>query len=1202
MPKDHHGLQPGDLPGGGETKQKAPASPELAFWIARLGFVLALALHIAGHYFSESLALLLLDDPPWAVVLHAMLSPEAQTVAWYLALAGLVIIGIEALSAVLTILFHRRLARTGVLSTVRVRVLQPFSRQKAPSINPVEVWRSLAGALAITIDAARSPVALTLSRLPNSPTNFGFSVLAQPKREPSRFRFANRRNAAEEPAEPRLKERRGGFRPPRHPAIPAIEHEANNLVVTAIGNALARFDDTLTVDAQPDPLQTSLRDGCVVVCRDLGVRRAYLAIKAADDFDSPLLSTVGRALQPGAGVLFQEVQVIVAPQQLSHLNRWFAQSRHAVDQRKSVGDERVQRTAALLEDKLTDEHFETTVRLVAVAESQATVQKAHDALDLMQAAFAELALKYRRPEAGATRQQLRVIQTQQIPVRQAATAAKPRPTPLLLRLIGWLALASVLVVAFQLVQQLLGDGMPPLPELAAAFGWPAAVAAALAGCWLIAEGYWTLQLGRLRAVLMRLGRPMASIDPLIVPRPLWKQPMILSAAEGANFWTIPTEATGRDIEWLPNRVITPPPDVFVPAEAADWLVLGHWRTTSGTIEPVGVQLKALHQVMHVTAGVGSGKSQFLAAAAHQLIPNGFCILDGKGDDEGGGLAANVLHSIPVEDEHRAVFLDLLDTAHPAAINPLYDLMLRMEQTDDHSVKDVLYVQALGIMTGILERLDPSRWKDSPGMNQYAQMGAHLVLRTGSSQPGEVPTMARLKRALEYDSFRARLLAGYPHKHDDVYDFWVNRHPDASESQKSSLAALLRRLDLLLTNPITRSLMTVEQPTIDVLDIMETGKILLIPMPHNKLSGLADLIGTMIVQAIFSAAYLRKGDAQTRKTFPVMVDEVQIFINGGESRDFSSAIAQVRGYGIALILAHQALNQLGTMKEEVLVNAANRLILRTSEPDASVYARNYANDGIGAEDIRGQAAREHQYAVAMTRSGKPRLFSIIPLRWPERPPQCLDTRGLPISRQDWRRAIPPVATDMPAEEANQRRAVDKLIASVMHATRPHADYTRIVQQLSLLPADEWALFLARWTQIRAHQYQLLLDAPQLLPDRYERIVALNRLSTRTAALIEDVQVLRQAWEDGASVTDAPAVPDHTKRATEHAQEYTSRTEALRTIEGSSDEPIAPPSVADASDDAQRLLAARRRPTKADYQPGYDALLKQPAGMNEDTNPS
>ena len=136
-----------------------------------------------------------------------------------------------------------------------------------------------------------------------------------------------------------------------------------------------------------------------------------------------------------------------------------------------------------------------------------------------------------------------------------------------------------------------------------------------------------------------------------------------------------------------------------------------------------------------------------------------------------------------------------------------------------------------------------------------------------------------------------------------------------------------------------------------------------------------------LQAVVRAAMGRGGNDQSRATYALIIDEFQVFIGAGDGKDVRKALTQLRSLGIAGIYAHQSLTQLGELQEEMLTNAASRIILKTQEPDASTYARHYAASGLSAADIAGQDPNEHQYAVLQCDGRPTRLFSMQTLPWP-----------------------------------------------------------------------------------------------------------------------------------------------------------------------------------------------------------------------------
>jgi hypothetical protein len=195
---------------------------------------------------------------------------------------------------------------------------------------------------------------------------------------------------------------------------------------------------------------------------------------------------------------------------------------------------------------------------------------------------------------------------------------------------------------------------------------------------------------------------------------------------------------------------------------------------------------------------------------------------------------------------------------------------------------------------------------------------------------------------------------------------------------------------------------------------------------------------------------------------LIIDELQVFIGkDGDSTDIQNAITQLRGLGIAGIYAHQTLDQLGELENEMLTNSGSRLMLRTQEPDASTYARLYAASGITANDIAGQDANEHQYAVLQCDGERTGLFSMIVLPWPTPLPIPVEPHHGP----NWQTLVPPDSPD-PEADTELLRLIYEPLARPVTVVQSLADYTD----------EDWQYVLDRWEVLRIYHRQHILDNP------------------------------------------------------------------------------------------------------------------------------
>jgi hypothetical protein len=533
---------------------------------------------------------------------------------------------------------------------------------------------------------------------------------------------------------------------------------------------------------------------------------------------------------------------------------------------------------------------------------------------------------------------------------------------------------------------------------------------------------------------------------LLLPIRTWRMPDILTSIELAGFWHLPSAGLGSLVRWLPCKILSAPPHAYIMPDRADRIMVGRAKRADGMIGPVGPTLRDLRPPMHITAGMGAGKSRALANICGQCVPHGYILLDGKGDDQGGSLAATVRTCIPLADEQRLIIFDILDTDWPIGLNPLAGIDLNWPGAKD---------QALGQIMAIFARLDPATWGKAPAMKEFVQMATLLILE------GEHhPTLAHVKQCLLDARYREKLI---PHcTNPDVLTFWTLTFPSQGEQQRTSLHALLRRFSQLLTTETTRYMVSQPASRLNLLEAIEGQQIVLAPLPHVTLGDLASAIGMLLLQQFVRSAFSRPGTDQTRHTYPLIIDELQVFIGkDGDSTDIQNAITQLRGLGIAGIYAHQTLDQLGELENEMLTNSGSRLMLRTQEPDASTYARLYAASGITANDIAGQDANEHQYAVLQCDGERTGLFSMIVLPWPTPLPIPVE----PYHGPNWQTLVPSDSPDPDADTELLRLIYEPLV-------RP----ANVVQSLADYGDDDWQYVLGRWEALRIYHRQYILDHP------------------------------------------------------------------------------------------------------------------------------
>jgi hypothetical protein len=294
--------------------------------------------------------------------------------------------------------------------------------------------------------------------------------------------------------------------------------------------------------------------------------------------------------------------------------------------------------------------------------------------------------------------------------------------------------------------------------------------------------------------------------------------------------------------------------------------------------------------------------------------------------------------------------------------------------------------------------------------------------------------------------------------------------------------------------------TQEQPTLDLRAAIERQLIVLVPLPHVTYGPLAATAAMLVFQAFVRAAFERPGDSTSRRDYPLIVDEFQVLVEHGATQDVAAALSQLRALGIPAIYAHQALAQLGDLRDLMLINAENRVILRTQEPDASVYASLYAASGLSAIDISSQEPNEHQYARFVVGGAPAGPFSIEPLPWPS----FVEAPVGPYAGPNWQTIVPGDHAPSCDEASLQLRDYDRELCRLIYRTP--FDEARVAR-LAQAANDEWRLVNQRWQAIAQVQRQHIIEHPGCISDRVERVLWLSRLGFARPRLLAETEYRR-----------------------------------------------------------------------------------------------
>ncbi len=394
--------------------------------------------------------------------------------------------------------------------------------------------------------------------------------------------------------------------------------------------------------------------------------------------------------------------------------------------------------------------------------------------------------------------------------------------------------------------------------------------------------------------------------PLVVP------PCVLNAAELAMLLGVPVgEITLPGLRFGGSRQLAPSVDIprvgRVVAQS----------TFPGAERPLALSVPDSLRHLHVIGPTGVGKSTLLLGliAQDMAAGHGVVLIDPKGD-----LAADVLDRVPAGRVRDVVVLDPADEAYPAGFNLL---------AGPTETSELLVDQLVGTLHNL--------WKSSWGPRTDDILRAALLTLVG--QPGM--TLCEVPLLLTDAGFRRRLVG----RVDDpvaLGPFWA-WYEALSEAERMQVTGpVLNKLRSFLLRRSLRNVLGQADARLDLGQVLARGQILLVPLSKGLLGEeAAALFGSLLIARLWQTVMARAAVAPAeRRVVFLYIDEFQDYLQ--LPTNVADLLAQARGLGLGLTLAHQHLGQLPPgLKEAVLANARSRVIFQTAAADAGRLGREIA---------------------------------------------------------------------------------------------------------------------------------------------------------------------------------------------------------------------------------------------------------------------
>ncbi len=322
--------------------------------------------------------------------------------------------------------------------------------------------------------------------------------------------------------------------------------------------------------------------------------------------------------------------------------------------------------------------------------------------------------------------------------------------------------------------------------------------------------------------------------------------------------------------------------------------------------------------MYLIGKSGTGKSTLLESMASQDIANGHGvgILDPHGET-----IERVLERIPDERMEDVVVVDPSDMSNPVGVNLL--------ELDDPAQKNLM---ASALVAAIKHHFDYS-W--GPRLEYLLNYSILTLLEAPNT------TMLGITRLLEDPNYLKYVL----HYVEDpvVKKFWNTEYKNMKSNNRlvtEAIAPIQNKVNRFLASSTIRNILGQQKSTIDIWDIMNSGKILLMNLSKGKVGeDNANLLGALLVSRIqFMALQRAKIPSEERRPFYLYVDEFQNFATGS----FESILSESRKYKLGLYLTHQYTAQLPEeLLQAVLGNVGTIASFALGAPDAFSMANEFA---------------------------------------------------------------------------------------------------------------------------------------------------------------------------------------------------------------------------------------------------------------------
>ncbi|KKP55575.1 MAG: hypothetical protein UR45_C0001G0057 [candidate division WS6 bacterium GW2011_WS6_33_547] len=400
---------------------------------------------------------------------------------------------------------------------------------------------------------------------------------------------------------------------------------------------------------------------------------------------------------------------------------------------------------------------------------------------------------------------------------------------------------------------------------------------------------------------------------------------ILNIEELASLYHMPNISVETpNIAWSRSKKIEPP--MNLPKVGENGVTVFAETDYRGSRFEFGIKREDRRKHFYILGKTGVGKSTVFKNMfiSDILRGDGACLIDPHGE-----LVDELLDFIPPERIDDVIYFNPTDTNFPIGFNLL--------ELKDKSQRDL-------IADGVVEV-----FKKQFGTSWGPRLQYILTNTVATALEAQGTTLLSILRLLTDRNYRKFILKQV---NDPILvKFWEEEFAQMSQNQKllsESISPIQNKVGRFVSSAVTRNIIGQVKSTIDLREIMDNKKILLVNLAQGKLGEeTASLLGGMIITRLQSTA-LERVDmaADDRNDFYLFVDEFQNFATDS----FAKILSEARKFKLDLCMTNQYIDQLPlTVRQAIFGNVGTLGSFVVSQADASILEKEFAPN-IASEDL------------------------------------------------------------------------------------------------------------------------------------------------------------------------------------------------------------------------------------------------------------